>query len=130
MSPTPLFLNPTSSPFSLLLLHIYALCILSLGPIKHKYNNLTRKEKKALYDLTNDTSIIIKEADKDRSSMVVIWDKEDYLKEAEEQLSCKEMYEVVTDDPSHLINAMHRTMKKIPKRGNTDINSLKYFDME
>ena len=38
--------------------------------------------------------------------MVAIWDKQDYLKEAEEQLSCKEMYEEVTDDPSYLIKVI------------------------
>ena len=54
--------------------------LLNLGPIKHKYNNLTRKERKALYDLRNDNSIIIKEADK--ASVKVIWDKENYLKVA------------------------------------------------
>ena len=37
-------------------------------------------------------------------SVSVIWDKEDYLKEAKEQLPCTEMYEAVTDDPSYLIN--------------------------
>ena len=52
--------------------------LLNFGPIKYKYNNLTRKEIKALYNLRNDTSIIIKEAYK--CSVVVIWDKEDYLK--------------------------------------------------
>ena len=31
--------------------------LLNLGPIKHKYNNLTREERKALYDLRNDTSV-------------------------------------------------------------------------
>ena len=50
----------------------------------HKYNNLTREERKTLHDLRNDTSIIIKEADKGKGSVVVIWDKEDYVKEAEE----------------------------------------------
>ena len=63
--------------------------MLNLGPIKHKDNNLTREERKFFYDVRNDTSIIIKEADK--GSVIVIWDKEDYLKEAEKQLSCKEM---------------------------------------
>ena len=61
--------------------------LLNLGPIKHKYNNLTREERKALYDLRNDTSIIIKEADK--GSVVVIWDKEDYLKEAKDSYLVK-----------------------------------------
>ena len=35
--------------------------LLNLGSIKHKYHNLTQEERKALYDLRNDTSIIIKE---------------------------------------------------------------------
>ena len=48
--------------------------------------------------------------------MVVIWDKEDYLREVVEQLSCKEMYEEVTDGPSYLIDTMHRTLEKIWKR--------------
>ena len=70
--------------------------LLNLGPIKHKYNNLIREERKALYDLRNDTSIIKKEADK--GSVVVTWDKEDYLKEAAEVIL----------------------------RGDTDTNPLKY----
>ena len=61
---------------------------------------------------------------------MVIWDKEDYLKEAEEQLSCKEMYEEVTDDPSPIIETMHRTLEKIRKRGDIDSNTLKYFNVE
>ena len=55
--------------------------------------------------------MIIKEAE--RGSAVVIWDKEDYLKEAEEQLSCKEIYDEVTDDPPLIIETMHRTLEKI-----------------
>ena len=57
---------------------------------------------------------MIKEADK--GSMVVIWDEEDYLQEAEEQLSCKDMYEEVTDDPSPIIETIPRTLEKIWKR--------------
>ena len=53
----------------------------------------------ALYDLRNETSLIIKVADK--GSVAVIRDKEDYFKEAEEQLCCKEMYEKITGDPSN-----------------------------
>ena len=75
--------------------------LLNLGLIKRKYNNLTQEERKALYDLRNDTSTIKKEAGKD--SVVVIWEKDDYLKEYEEQLSCKDMYEEVRDDPSPTI---------------------------
>ena len=42
---------------------------------------------------------------------------------------CKEVYKEVTDDPSPIIDAMHRTLEKIRKRGDTDSNTLKYFDV-
>ena len=48
---------------------------------KDKFNNLTNSERKALYDLKNDKSIVIKSADK--GSLVVMWDREEYIKEAE-----------------------------------------------
>ena len=107
--PTSKFNPPKSDAAIELYLDLLEEKLLNLGPIKHKYNNLTREERKALYDLRNDTSIIIKEADK--GSVVVIWDKEDHLKEAEEQLSWKEMYEEVTDD-SHDAVASRRVKLK------------------
>ena len=51
---------------------------------KDKYNNITSKERQALYDLKNDKSIVIKSADK--GSAVVVWDRANYIKEAEKQL--------------------------------------------
>ena len=64
--------------------------LLSCTEIKHSYYNLTREERQAMYNLKNDQSIVIKEADK--GSAVVIWDKKDYLMEAEKQLSCNKTY--------------------------------------
>ena len=49
-----------------------------------------RGGRQAMYNLKNDQSIVIKEADK--GSAVVIWDKKDYLMEAEKQLSCNKTY--------------------------------------
>ena len=43
--------------------------------------NFSREKLKALKDLAKDKSIVIKRADK--GSCVVIWDTEDYLKEAD-----------------------------------------------
>ena len=48
---------------------------------KDKYNNLTSEERQTLYDLKNDKNIVIKAADK--GSALVVWDREDYIKEAE-----------------------------------------------
>ena len=75
---------------------------------KDKYNNLTSKERQALYDLKNDKNIVIKGADK--GSAVVVWDREDYIKEAEKHLGDSDVYEEVPDDPEPLISIIHRTI--------------------
>ena len=55
------------------------------------------EERLALNLLGDDTSIIIKEADK--GSGVVVWDRKDHLKGAEKQLGDKETYEELSSDP-------------------------------
>ena len=56
---------------------------------KISYSNLTKGERNALYLPRDDPSIIIKEADK--GSAVVIWDREDYLREGNSRLSDKDV---------------------------------------
>ena len=68
---------------------------------KLSYSNLTKEERLAIKSLRDDTSIIIKEADK--GSGVVVWDRKDYLKEAEKQLGDKETYEELSSDPVSLL---------------------------
>ena len=58
---------------------------------KLTYSNITKEEREALNSLRNDTSIIIKGVDK--GSAVVVWDREDYLKEANSQLMDNNVYE-------------------------------------
>ena len=83
---------------------------------KDKFNNLISKERKALYDLKNDKYIIIiKGADKELA--VVVWDREDYIKEAEKQRGVSDVYEEVPDDAEPLISTIHTTLEKIRKRG-------------
>ena len=55
--------------------------------------------------------ISLKEVDK--GSAVVIWDKKDYLMEAEKQLSGKETYEEVSSDCSSLVKIIHDTLEKV-----------------
>ena len=88
--------NPskTDAAIELYLSHIEEK-LLSCTEIKHSCYNLTREERLAMYNLKNDQSIVIKEADK--GSAVVIWDKKDYLMEVEKQLSCKKTYEEVSN---------------------------------
>ena len=92
---------------------------------KDKYNNLTREERGALFDLKNDKTIVIKGADK--GSAVVVWDRDDYIQEAEKQLGDKEIYEEVSNDPQPLIDTIHKAVEKIRKRGDLSADNIKYF---
>ena len=58
--------------------------ILNISAHGSKYSNLAPDEQEALRNLSRDDSIVIKGADK--GSAVVVWDKEDYLKESENHL--------------------------------------------
>ena len=81
-----------------------------------------------MYNLKNDQSIVIKDADK--GSALVICDKKDYLMEAEKQLSCKETYEEVSSDPSFLNKTIRDTLEKIRKREDISSNILDYFNVK
>ena len=63
-----------------------------------RFNNLTKDERNAMCSLKDDKSIIIKGADK--GVAVVVWNCEDYLKEAYKQLDDKEVYLQVSNDSS------------------------------
>ena len=82
---------------------------------KGKFNNSTKSERKALYDLKNDTSIVIKSADK--GSAVVVWDREDFIKEAEKQLGDEQVYEEVSKVTAPLLKTINEVIAKIRKRG-------------
>ena len=71
--------------------------ILKIDGTGQNYPNLTEAKREALQDLMYDKSIVIKPADK--GSAVVIWDKQDYLKECVQQLGNKSVYEEVKRDP-------------------------------
>ena len=102
--------------------------LMKIEILKDKYNNLTSKERQALYDLKNDENIVIKGADK--GSVVVVWDREDYIKEAEKQLGDSDVYEEVSDHPEPLISTIHRTIEKIRKRGDLKKETIKYFEVK
>ena len=95
---------------------------------QNRYNSLTKEERSALYNLKNDKNIVIKSAD--NSSAVVVWDRDDYIKDAEKQLGDKNIYEEVGNDPRHLISTIHEPIEKIRKRGNLNVDAIKYFMMK
>ena len=77
---------------------------------KDKLNSLTKSEQKALYDLKNDKSIVIKSADKGLA--VVVWDREDYIKEAEKELADEQVYEKVSKDAATLLKTINEVIAK------------------
>ena len=95
---------------------------------KEKFNNLTNSERKALYDLKNDESIVIKSVDK--GSAVVVCDREDYIKEAEKQLGDQEVYEEVSNDAAPLLKTINGVIAKIRKRGGLKRDTLDHFIMK
>ena len=69
---------------------------------------------------------IIKKAEK--GSGVVVWDREDYLKEAEKQLGDKEIYEELSSDPdSPLISSVKGCLSRVKNSGDTPDETLEYF---
>ena len=53
----------------------------------NKYNNIKQEEREALFNLKNNKTLVIKGADKWLA--VVVWERNDYIQEAEKQLGDK-----------------------------------------
>ena len=68
---------------------------------------MTKEERNAPHSLRDDKSIIIKEADK--GSGAVVWDREDYLAEAKNQLDDKEVSQELRGDAE---DPIEKIMKK------------------
>ena len=94
---------------------------------KDKFNNLTKSERKALYDLKSDKSIVIKSI---VITAVVLWDREDYIKKAEKQLGDEQVYEEVSNDAAPLLKAINDVIAKIRKQGDLKRHNLDYFIMK
>ena len=76
--------------------------------------------------MRDDTSIIIKEIDK--GSDVVVWDGENFLKEAEKQLGNKETCEELSSDPiSLLISIVKVRLSRVKNRGDIPNETLGNF---
>ena len=63
----------------------------------------------------------------DKGSAVVVWDREDYIKEAENQLGDTNIYEEVPNDAKPLMNIILNTLENIRKRGDACTDTLNYF---
>ena len=102
--------------------------IMDIQEAGNNYSNLSKEEQDALKSLQNDTEIIIKSADK--GSGVVVWDKEDYLKEAASQLSDDNVYEKIDFDPSSaLTDRISECINRIRDRHEMDPDTLEFFEV-
>ena len=68
---------------------------------------------------------MIKSADK--GSAVVVWGREDYIKEVEKQLGDEDVYEEVSSDAAPLLKTINEVIAKIRKHGDLKRDNLDYF---
>ena len=81
---------------------------------------------RTLTERSSDRTIVIKEADK--GSGVVVWDREDYIMEAESQLGDPAVYLPLGNDPSNTLhNVIDHAMGRIRQRGDVDDKTLEYL---
>ena len=87
-----------------------------LDPQKKTKPNLSKMETEAIKTLANDTSIVIKEADK--GGATIIMDQSHYKDTVENTLNDKNVYETLDSDPSKAIYEIpHETQKLFNKKG-------------
>ena len=91
-------------------------------------SNLSDEECKALRNLADDKSIVIKGADK--GSSVIVWHRDDYLQEASRQLRDTNIYEDVKFNENILTGLVERSNKifnRLCSRKLISEKELKYF---
>ena len=96
-----------------------------------RYSNLSKEEWIAMRSLADDRSIVIKKADK--GSCIVVWDRNDYLREAEKQLEDPNVYRKVAFKDkilSQLVDCSNRFFKNLKMKGHITEKELKYFSYE
>ena len=100
--------------------------IIKISANSCNFSNLGTDERAALRNLKADRSIVIKEADK--GSGVVVWDREDYILEAINQLGDSNVYIKLDSNPSeHLQKVIDDAISIIRERGDMDEKTLEYF---
>ena len=95
------------------------------------YSNLSKEEWEAVRTLADDRNIVIKKADKD--SCVVIWDRNDYITEAESQLKNELVYKKVSfkqDKLCELVTKSNGFFKGLRRSVCITEKELMYFSYE
>ena len=98
-------------------------------PVRHSY--LSQGEWKVIRSLADNRNIVIKKADKDSS--VVIWDRNDYITEAEKQLADKVVCKQVNfkeENLCDLVEIRNRFFRDLKLDGHVSEKEMKYFMYE
>ena len=96
-----------------------------------RYSNLSTEEWKAIRSLADDRSIVKKKAGK--RSDVVVWERIEYIKEAERQLGDKGVYQKVNFKEKllrELVDKSNSSFKELKRMVCISDKSLKYFTYE
>ena len=94
-------------------------------------SNLSKEEWVAMRSLADDRSIVIKKADK--GSCIAVWDRNDYLREAEKQLKDQNVYrklDLKDKTLSQLADCSNRFFRNLKMKGHIMEKELKYFSYE
>ena len=92
------------------------------------YSNLYKEEWKSMRTLADDRTTVIKKADK--GSCVVVWDRNDYIKEAEKQLNDTNVYTDVCFNEKllqELVGTSNKLFQNLKAKGKISDKQLKYF---
>ena len=104
--------------------------IFSVLPRHPKKFNLNREEYLTMCSLQNDRSVIIEPAVK--GSAIVVWDRQNYLKEPERQLSDSSIYKevkVTEKDLVALVDKSNKTFVDLERRNIIQEKEKKYFKL-
>ena len=93
-----------------------------------RYSNLSQEEWRAIRTLADDRSIVIKKADK--GSCIVVWDRADYLRGAEKQLSDKNVYQEFHFKLSNLVDTSNSFFRGLKTKGFIAEKELNYFTFD
>jgi hypothetical protein len=102
------------------------------SPNKHFRDNLSPPQRKAmgeLRQLVQDRVIRISQADK--GGAVVVQNTEDYIREANRQLTDTVHYKTVSNDPTPKITtSSNKLVKELPSNGHIDENTSKWAQLD
>ena len=96
-----------------------------------RYFNLSLEEWRAIRTLADDRFIVVKKAD--QGSCIAVWDRADYFREAEKQLSDKNVYQEVQFKKqilSNLVDTSNKFFSGLKTKGFIAKKEQKYFKCE